>query len=94
MKTISILAALALLLVAAGSHAAKPTSIVFETHGETADGKPYSQYTVRCNDGRTVPLTAWDGQRKWCIGERMGGNCQKQQISAAKMACTDDRAPA
>ena len=94
MNAMSKLAALALLLVATGSHAARPTSIVFETHGETADGRPYSQYTVRCNDGRTVPLTAWDGQRKWCIGGNAGGSCEKQQISAAKMACTDARAPA
>ncbi|MBP6701440.1 MAG: hypothetical protein KA135_09335 [Halioglobus sp.] len=88
------LAAMALILVAAGSHAARPISIVFHTHAETADGKPYSQYTVKCNNGRSVPLTAWDGQRKWCIGGSAEGGCEKQQISAAKAACMDARAPA
>jgi hypothetical protein len=83
------IAAIALLLVASGSHAARPTSIVFQTHAETADGTPYSQYTVKCNDGRTVPLTAWEGQRKWCVGKNGGNSCEKQQISAAKMACMD-----
>jgi len=81
--------AIALLLVATGSQAARPTSIVFQTHAETADGKPYSQYTVKCNDGRTVPLTAWDGHRKWCVGKAGGGSCEKPQIRAAKMACMD-----
>ena len=84
------IAAIALLLVATGSQAARPTSIVFETHAETDDGKPYSRYTVKCNDGRTVPLTAWEGQRKWCVGTNKGvGSCEKQQISAAKMACLE-----
>jgi hypothetical protein len=83
------IAAIALVLAAAGAHAARPTSIVFQTHAETDDGKPYSQYTVKCNDGRKVPLTAWDGQRKWCIGKTGAGSCEKQQISAAKMACRD-----
>jgi hypothetical protein len=84
------IAAIALLLVAAGSQAARPTSIVFETHAETDDGKPYSRYTVKCNDGRTVPLTAWEGQRKWCVSTNKGASsCEKQQISAAKMACLE-----
>ena len=90
MNTVQKIAAVTLLLASAGSHAAKPTSIVFETHAETADGIPYAQFTVRCNDGRSVPLTAWDGLRKWCVGENAAGGCQKKQISAAKAACMDD----
>ena len=82
------LAAAALLLLAASSQAARPTSIVFETLAETSDGVPYAQFTVSCNDGTTVPLTAWDRQRKWCIGEKENGSCQKKQIGAAKAACT------
>jgi hypothetical protein len=83
------IAALALLLISAGSHAARPTSIVFETRAETADGERYAQYLVRCNDGKTVPLTAWDGQRKWCVGEKETGTCQNRQIKAAKTACME-----
>jgi hypothetical protein len=87
MKCVQRIATLALLLIAAGSYAARPTSIVFETHGETNDGRPYSQFTVRCNDGRSVELKAWDGLSKWCVGENGTDQCQKKQISAAKTAC-------
>jgi hypothetical protein len=87
-----IAAATLLLLLSAGSHAARPTSIVFNTNAETEDGKPYAQFTVKCNDGRTVPLTAWEGRRKWCVGEISeisAISCDKKQISAAKTACMD-----
>ncbi len=83
------LAALTLLLLASASHAARPTSIIFDTYAETGDGVPYAQFTVRCNDGRSVPLTAWDQQRRWCVGDKNGGSCQKKQISAARAACNE-----
>lgn len=87
-----IVATAVLLLLCASSHAARPTSIVFKTNAETADGRPYARFTVRCNDGRTVPLTAWDGRRKWCVGnpdQPEAVSCDRKQISAAKTACTD-----
>jgi hypothetical protein len=91
-KVQTVTAAAALLLLSAGSQAARPTSIVFNTNAETEDGRTYAQFTVTCNDGRSVPLTAWDGRRKWCIGE-IGGvsafSCDKKQISAAKTACME-----
>lgn len=80
-------AAIALLLASATSLAARPTSIVFESNAETADGRLYGQYTVNCNDGRSVELTAWDGNRKWCVATNSGEDCQKKQISAARHAC-------
>ena len=88
----NVTAAIALLVLCAGSQAARPTSIVFNTNAETEDGRPYAQFTVQCNDGRAVLLTAWDERRKWCIGEvgqNSGLSCEKQQISAAKTACMD-----
>ncbi len=81
------LAATALLLICASSHAARPTSIVFETLAETKEGTPYARFSVKCDDGRSVPLTAWDGRRKWCLGDSGSGGCEKRQISAAKTAC-------
>lgn len=88
----NVTAAIALLAICAGSQAARPTSIVFNTNAETEDGRPYAQFTVQCNDGRAVSLTAWDGRRKWCVGEvgqNSGLSCEKKQISAAKTACMD-----
>tara|TARA_R110001599_G_scaffold351822_1_gene584749 strand:- start:77260 stop:77544 length:285 start_codon:yes stop_codon:yes gene_type:complete len=87
-----VIAALALLVLSAGSLAARPTSIVFNTNAKTDDGRPYAQFTVQCNDGRAVSLTAWDGRRKWCVGtvgEISSLSCDKKQISAAKTACMD-----
>lgn len=81
--------AASLLLLCSAAQAAKPTSIAFISNAETSDGKPYAQYTVKCNDGRTVPLTAWDGHRKWCVGETGNTSCNKQQISAARSACLE-----
>jgi len=80
-------AAVVLALASAGSLAARPTSIVFESNAETADGQPYGQYTVNCNDGRSVTLTAWEGNSRWCLGEDGSRDCQKKQIRAAKTAC-------
>ncbi len=87
MTAVSRLAAAALLLIATTSHAARPTSIVFKTYAETADGTPYAEFLVTCDDGRSVPITAWDNRRRWCIGGPGSGNCDKKQFSAAKQAC-------
>jgi hypothetical protein len=89
MNKTQTMGAIALLLLSASTQAARPTSIVFETLAKTEDGVPYAQFTVRCNDGKTVPLTAWDNRRRWCIGETANGSCQNKQISAAKAACDE-----
>ena len=81
--------AVALLLAAGSVFAAKPTSIVFETNAETDSGELYGRYTVRCDDGRTMPLTAWDGHRKWCVGDTSATACTSRQIAAARSACED-----
>lgn len=91
-KAQTLAIAFTLMLLSAASQAARPTSIVFDTNAETKDGRPYAQFTVRCNDGRRVPLTAWDDRRMWCIGEIAQPenlSCDKKQISAAKTACMD-----
>jgi hypothetical protein len=83
--------AVALMLAAGSVFAARPTSIIFETNAETTDGQLYGRYTVRCDDGRTMPLTAWDGHRKWCVGDTSGTSCTSRQIAAAKSACEDEQ---
>jgi len=87
MKLIKLTAACALLSLSAGSFAAKPTSIVFKSNAETAEGKPYANYMVKCSNGKDMPLTAWDKRRKWCVGEASEENCERKQIKAAKAAC-------
>jgi len=81
--------AAASLLVAfsAASFAAKPTSIVFQANGQSEDGTPFATYMVKCSNGQTAELTAWDNRRKWCVGDAASSQCEKKQIKAAKAAC-------
>jgi len=87
MKMFRLATAAGLILASAGSFAAKPTSIVFEANGKTADGKDFSKYSVKCSNGKKVQLTAWDNRHQWCIGEESTEDCDKKQINAAKAAC-------
>ena len=90
MTSTRIIAAGALIACSAASFAAKPTSIAFQSTGETEDGTAYSEYTVKCSDGRKVQLTAWDNRRRWCVGGADSTVCEKKQIKAAKAACKGD----
>ena len=76
-----------LLALSASALAAKPTSIVFDSNGTTADGTPYGSYLVKCSNGKKQPLTAWDNRKKWCVGDATSEECTKKQIKAAKKAC-------
>lgn len=87
MNFIKIAAFAVMATVSAGSFAAKPTSIVFDSNHETADGTPYATYMVKCSNGKKKELTAWDGRKKWCVGDSSSEECEKKQISAAKKAC-------
>jgi hypothetical protein len=77
----------ALMAVSIGAMASKPVSITFEAEGAAADGKPYALYSVKCSDGDTQPLTAWDNRKKWCVGKVSEEACSNKQIRAAKDAC-------
>ncbi len=76
-----------LLALSASAFAAKPTSIVFDSNGKSADGTEYGNYHVKCSNGKKMPLTAWDNRKKWCVGEGSAESCEKKQIKAAKKAC-------
>ena len=90
MTSAKFIAAAMLLACSTAALAAKPTSIVFQANGETEDGTAYSEYLVKCSDGKKVPVTAWDNRRKWCVGEANSTVCEKKQIKAAKAACKGD----
>ncbi len=87
MNLIKVSAAAALLAFSGASFAAKPTSIVFDGNGESADGTAFAKYSVKCSNGKKAPLTAWDNRRKWCVGDENSTTCEKKQINAAKKAC-------
>lgn len=77
----------ALMAASLNALAAKPTSITFESEGSTADGKAYALYSVKCSNGETQPLTAWDNRKRWCVGKVSEESCSPKQIRAAKDAC-------
>ena len=87
MKFIKVAAFAAMAAVSASSFAANPTSIVFDSNNEAADGKPFATYYVKCSNGKKMELTAWDGRKKWCVGDAASESCEKKQIKAAKAAC-------
>ncbi len=87
MKLLQLSVATALIGASAATFAAKPTSIVFNANGEASDGTAYASYTVKCSNGKTAELTAWNNRRKWCVGDASSEECEKKQIKAAKAAC-------
>ncbi|PLW67612.1 hypothetical protein [Pseudohalioglobus lutimaris] len=87
MKFIKTAAFAAMAVVSASSFAAKPTSIVFDSNNENADGTAYSTYFVNCSNGKKKELTAWNNRKKWCVGDATSETCEKKQIKAAKAAC-------
>ena len=87
MNFIKVAAFAAAAAFSASSFAAKPTSIVFDANHETTDSTPYATYFVKCSNGKKKELTAWDGRKKWCVGDASSESCEKKQINAAKAAC-------
>lgn len=87
MKFVQIAAASVLLALSASAFAAKPTSIVFQGNQETADGTAYTEYLVKCSNGKTATMTAWENRRRWCAGNELNEQCERKQIKAAKAAC-------
>ena len=91
MNILKVATAAAMVIFAANSFAARPTSIVFNTNAESSDGTAYGTYTVKCSNGQKVEVTAWDNRGKWCIGDADSKTCEKKQIQAAKAACKAPR---
>ena len=87
MNIIKIAAFAAMATVSATAFAAKPTSIVFDSNNETTEGTAFATYMVKCSNGKKQELTAWDGRKKWCVGDSASEQCEKKQIKAAKAAC-------
>lgn len=87
MKTFTTIAAAGLMAVSAAAFAAHPTSIRFDQYAKTNDGSQFAKFVVQCSNGKSMPLTAWNNQRKWCVGDKSQENCHRKQLEAAQAAC-------
>jgi len=87
MNKMHVAAATLLLSVSAMALAAKPTSIAFDGYANTEEGRKFAKYVVKCSNGKSQPISAWDNRRSWCVGGEPRDNCHSKQLKAAKAAC-------
>ncbi len=67
--------------------AAKPIKIKYIEDVVVQNDLIYSHYAVKCSDGRSADISAWDNRKKWCVGKGGQDNCSKKQVTAAKTVC-------
>lgn len=87
LTTKNIFLAAAALTLSAGAFAAKPTSIKYVEDVIVANDMIYSHYEVKCSNGTTGDISAWNNRKKWCVGKGSQDDCSKKQIKAAKKVC-------
>lgn len=87
MKKIVFTSVALLLCASSTAFAAKPTNIAFSGYADTEEGEKFAKYVVKCSNGKSQPITAWDNRRSWCVGEESRENCHSKQMKAAKAAC-------
>lgn len=87
MNKMLVPAATLLLSLSSVALAATPTSIAFDSYANTEEGKKFAKYVVKCSNGKSQPISAWDNRRNWCVGEESRENCHSKQLKAAKAAC-------
>ncbi len=75
------------LVASAGAFAAKPTSIQYIEDIVLENDLIYSHYQVKCSNGQTADISAWDNRKKWCVGKGGQDDCSKKQIKTAKQVC-------
>lgn len=82
-----LLVTCSLIMVAGTALAAKPTSIKYVEDVVTENDLIFSHYVVKCSNGASADITAWDNRKKWCVGKGGQDDCSKKQIKAAKKVC-------
>lgn len=77
----------AMLMLSSAIFAAKPISIKYIEDIVTENDMIYMHYQVRCSDGRSADISAWNNRKKWCLGKGRQDECSEKQIKAAKKVC-------
>lgn len=68
----------AILAASASAFAAKPTSIKYIEDVVVNNDLIYSHYQVKCSNGKTADISAWDNRKKWCLGKGGQDECSKK----------------
>lgn len=69
------------------TYAAQPKSVKYVEDLKTENNEPFAHYIVKCNNGATVDVSAWDDNKLWCLAKGEKATCKKKQIKIAKKAC-------
>jgi len=77
----------ALLIGSSTAFAAKPTSIKYIEDVVLENDIIYAHYSVKCSNGVTADISAWNNRKKWCVGKGQQDVCNKKQIKTAKKVC-------
>ena len=77
----------ALIIASSSAFAAKPTSIKYIEDIVLDNDLIFSYYQVKCSNGKTSDITAWNNRKKWCVGKGQQDKCYKKQIKTAKKVC-------
>lgn len=65
--------------------AATPTDISYHKQSKTFLGMEYKVYKVQCSNGIRREMTAWQGNKRWCVGKSR--QCTDNQLRTARMIC-------
>ena len=76
------------LMLSHAAMAAKPTSITFKETKTKYEEVKYQRYVVKCSDGKSNDISAWNNRKLWCVGDIISGQgCDKRQVKIAKRVC-------
>ena len=88
MKQKKIVMTLLLMALTQSAMAGKPTGITFKETKSNSEGVEYQVYSVKCSDGQSHEITAWNNRNLWCIGDTVSEDgCHKKQVAVAKKVC-------
>lgn len=81
------LVALLMFSLVPASHAAKPTSFQYLEDIVMEDESIYALYLVKCSDGKSYEISAFNNKKLWCEGKGKQENCERKNIKLGKKLC-------
>lgn len=75
------------LLFASSCFAAKPVSFKYVEEIIVDKDVVYAHYIVKCSNGKSYDVSAWDNKKLWCVGKGLKEECYKKNIKVGKVVC-------